>query len=558
MLARFWADQCGNMAIMFAFSFALAAVVSAFAVDAGALYGERRQLQSAVDQAALAAARDPANGAQLARDVLADAGLIGPSATIAELTGGAATSRLVVTPGNYRADPNIAPSLRFVAGQEPFNAVRVGFEQPGMLYFAKSWSPLPVLAASAIGTVAPQVSLSVGSRLASLNGGIANAVLDALLGSTVALTVADYNSLLGAKVDLLGLLDALATQLHVTVGTYDELLQLRADHGQLAAAVAKLLTGADRVAAQKLAGAIGHNGKVQLASLIDAGQFGRLKLGSSGENLLASVATLDLLAASAGLSDGTHQMALNLGANVPGLVGITALVAVGEPAQGGSFLAVGPEGKTVRTAQVRIKLAANLLGGPVLLGASVTLPLYLELASAEASVVSATCPTAAAPKGMAVIAVRPGVARITLGEVDSATIGNFSGVPVPAPASLVNALLLKIMGAAVVEIGQPTPIRLSFSSTDIANGTIKTARSGQLVSSLTGSLLGNLHLTITVLGLGLATPTAITAALNALLAPLAPTLDLTVDALLQALGLSLGEADVQVYGVTCLNPVLVG
>jgi uncharacterized membrane protein len=46
--------------------------------------------------------------------------------------------------------------------------------------------------------------------------------------------------------------------------------------------------------------------------------------------------------------------------------------------------------------------------------------------------------------------------------------------------------------------------------------------------------------------------------LEALLAPLAPTLDLTISTLLETLGLSLGEADVQVYGVRCTHAVLVG
>lgn len=558
MLRHFWADRGGNMAILFALAFGIGAVLSAFAVDAAALYGERRRVQSAVDLAALAAARDPANASQLARDVLADAGLVDASAPLADLTAGIGNTRLTVAPGRYRADPAIAPASRFVAGQQPFNAVRVVFEQPGTLYFARSWSPLPVLAASAIGTVAPQVSFSVGSRLANLSGGIANSVLNALLGSSVALTVADYNALAGAKVDLLGFMDALANQMHVTAGSYDDLLQLRADHGQIAAALARVMTGNDKLAAQRLAGAVGHNGSVKLASLLDAGQFGRLQVGSSGENLLANVAALDLLAASAGLSDGTHQVALNLVANVPNLLGITATLAVGEPAQGGSFFAIGPEQTLVRTAQVRVKLVATLLGGPVLLGANVTLPLYLELANAEASIVSATCPTAASPKGTAVIAARPGVARLTLGEVDSTAMANFGSVPVPAAAVLVNALLLKIVGSAFVEIGQPAPINLNFSSADMANGTVRTARSQQLVTSLTGTLLANLHLNISVLGLGLASPAVITAAVNALLTPLAPTLDLTIDALLETLGLSLGEADVRVYGVTCLNPTLIG
>ena len=46
--------------------------------------------------------------------------------------------------------------------------------------------------------------------------------------------------------------------------------------------------------------------------------------------------------------------------------------------------------------------------------------------------------------------------------------------------------------------------------------------------------------------------------LDTILTPLAPTLDLVLLRLLEGLGLSLGEADVTVYGVRCSHPVLVG
>ena len=77
-----------------------------------------------------------------------------------------------------------------------------------------------------------------------------------------------------------------------------------------------------------------------------------------------------------------------------------------------------------------------------------------------------------------------------------------------------------------------------------------------MVSSLTGSLLGNMVLDVPVLGLGL-NLSGLTGLLNTILTPLTPVLDLTLARLLEPLGLSLGEADVRVYGVTCSHPVLV-
>lgn len=558
LLRRFAEDRKGNMAILFAVALGASAVVSAFATDAAALYNERRHVQGAVDLAALAAARDPSNGLQIARQALGDAGLIGGSVALADLTAAAASTRLAVSPGHYQADPAIAPDQRFVAGQQPYNAVRVRFEQPGTLFFARTWSPIPVLSAAAIATIAPQVSFSAGSRLASLSGGIVNGVLDGLLGSNVALTAADYNALLTAKVDLFGFMDALAQQLHVTAGSYDDLLRLRVTHGQLAAALVNVLAGPEKLAAQKLANTLGHDGTLALADFLSLGQFGRLGIGGTGNPLSTGLSALHILAASAGLSDGSHQVALNLTAGVPAPVGIAIELAVGKPAQGGSFYAIGPNQTVVRTSQARVRLAASLSGGPVLLNGVVYLPLYLELAPTEAMVSSATCPTASAPRGTAVIATRPGVARLTLGEIDSIAMGDFGGTPGIGLARLIDLLLLKVSGSAVAEIGQVTPVALSFSSTDIANGTVKTARSQQVAASLAGTLLANLNLNVAVPGLGLAAPAAITATLNLLLAPLAPTLDLTIATLLQALGLGVGEADIEVYGVTCINPVLVG
>jgi uncharacterized membrane protein len=58
------------------------------------------------------------------------------------------------------------------------------------------------------------------------------------------------------------------------------------------------------------------------------------------------------------------------------------------------------------------------------------------------------------------------------------------------------------------------------------------------------------------LGLGLSTA-GVSKTLANLLAPLGPVLDSTIAATLGTLGLKLGAADVQVYGVSCARPVLV-
>ncbi|WDR01994.1 hypothetical protein PSQ19_15075 [Devosia algicola] len=402
--------------------------------------------------------------------------------------------------------------------------------------------------------------MSLFHRLAvgAFAGGLVNGVLNALLGTNVSLSLVDYNSLLDVKIDSFAFLDALAQRLHIVAGTYDDVLAAEADQGDIAAALAAILDGNAQLVAHKLANSVSGGGPVALASLFDLGDLGRLDLKSGGQNLFTSVSALQMLVASAGLSDGDHQIDLDLAANVPGLAGISLKLAVGEPPQGGGWFAIGPQGTVVRTAQVRLAPTAHLLGGGILGNAGVTLPLYLELAHAEAVVSKATCPTTASPRGTATIAARPGVARLILGEVDANSFGAFASKPRIGDAQLINALLLKVTGSAMVEIAQTRPQSLDFSAADIEAGRVKSVHTQTIVSSLIGSLLGDLKLNVRTLGLGLASPALITQAIKGLVRPLAPTLDLTIETLLKTLGLSLGEADVQVYGVKCIEPVLVG
>lgn len=540
-LAAFARHQGGNMVVMFAMAFAVSALMGAVAVDSAALYTERRMIQNAVDLAALAAAVDPGRARVLAEQAMAQAGIEGGT--------------LSLETGNYSANAALAASARFAPGGTPVNAVRVRYERPGTLHFARGWTQSPMIGASALASLTPQVAYTLGSRLASLNGGIANAVLDQLLGARIALTVADYNGLLAAQVDLFSFLDALAPQLGITAGTYDDLLKASADHGKIAAALAQVLSGGERLAAQAIARSVGNNGAVPLGKLFALGQFGGLSIGSAGgQGLVTGLSALELLSVSAGLSDGRHQASLGLGAGVPGLTGIDVDLAIGEAPQGSGWFAIGPGQSVVRTSQIRLRLISHLKLKLLLLPLlDVRLPLYLDVANAEAVVASATCPSKANPSGTASVLTRPGVARLVLGEVGPTSFGAFATKPVLGTAVLIDLLGIKVTGVAHADIAQTTPVALTFTSAEIAARTVKTARTTTFAGSLVGSLLGDLKLSAAGIPLGVVGP-----ALEALLNPLTPTLDLTIARLLAALGLALGEADVRVYGVRCTHPVLVG
>lgn len=544
---RFRRDERGNIALLFAFGFTLSALVSALAVDAASLYHARRHLQAGVDLAAISAASDPSRAAEIARSVLADARLL-PEA---------GTEGLRVTTGHY--DPAIADiGQRFRPGATPLNAVEVQLERPGELHFAAGFAPSLRIGARGVAAVTPQVAFSVGSRLASLNGGLVNSVLSSLLGTTISLNALDYRALADARIDAFSFLDALAQQLGVTAGSYDDLLAMRAGAGTIARTLASLTNGTARTALTALGGS-GQGNMVSIGKLIALGTMGRHQIGSGGVGINFSV--LDLLTGAAAIADGKNMISLPLGASLPGLVKLELSLRVGEPPQGGGWFAIGPQGTVLRTAQLRLRLRVELLGGSILGSAGVKVPLWLDLAHSEAMVAAATCPTAAAPKGKASIAVRPGALRLALGEMSDASLANFGSTPALAPVRLIDVLLLlRVNAAGMIEIAQSNPILLDFSSPDIAAGVLKTARTTTIASSLFGSLFSNLHIEPQILGisLGLGSESAIVKALGALLAPLGPVLDLTVNGVLATLGLGIGEADIRVHAVRCDNPVLVG
>lgn len=554
-------DRSGSMALLFAGTAALSVILCAFSVDEGALYLQRRHAQASVDLAAIAAASDPANAFAIVRGQLVRAGLIPASLSDTELTGHSGATHLAVETGTYRADPTLSVSARYVSGTAHPDAVHVHFTMPGTLYFAKAWSAPPTIGVSALASADPKVTFSVGSSLVRLDGGIANAVLNGLLGSNLSLSAVSYQGLLDARISAFGFLDALAQELGVTAGTYDDVLALSAGHGTIAKAIADNLTGAQKTAALTLAAALGDSAKVPIDKLFALGDAGHLAIGSGARSgMTADLSALQLLAVCGALSDGTHQVALNLAAGLPGLASLSASLAVGEPAQFAPWYAIGPDGTVVRTSQVRLRLVASIGGGALLPGVSIRIPLYLAVANAAARVQSASCPAPGTPYGAATIATLPGVARLSLGEVEDPAFASFTGAPNIGSARLITTPLLKVTGAGSVDIGQIQPVPLAFSSADIADGEVRVATTSAFTQSLTASLFDHLDLNVSLLGLnlGLNSAPAVKAAIETAIAPLPPVLDATISSLLTTLGLALGSADVRVYGVQCTHSVLVG
>jgi uncharacterized membrane protein len=543
-------DRSGAIGVVLALFLSVSVGLCALAIDAGSLYLERRTVQGVADLAAVAAASDLARAEDAARATLAANGF-------------GAVRSISVTRGRYEMDRSVARSQRFTAGQQPYNAVQLDVGLPGQLYFAKSFMAAPDISVSAIGTSDAQATFSIGSRLASVQGGLANAVLGALLGGNVNLSVMDYNALLGANVTLLEFVSALATEIGVTAGSYGEVLNAGATVGDVLGAVVRAANASGQQqavqAATRLLSQSNLNAAVPLAALVDLGSLMHAEVGQAHPGLGADVNVMSLVSAAAALANGDNQVAVNLAAAVPGLLSLKMDLAIGEPSQHSSWVTVGQDGATVQTAQTRLRLVAEVGGSGILSGLRVRLPIYIELGQAEARLSALSC-QAGQSGGEALIEARPAVVRAWVGDVAANGLSSFrTSVPVSV-AKIVQAPLLVVTGAAYVEMGNAASRELRFTASDVTGHVIKTAEVQDYLSSLTASLLQSLELRVEILGLGigLGPVSGIKSLVMGLLQPVTSLLDSLLAPLLELVGVNLGEVDVQVNGMRCGSAVLSG
>jgi len=558
-LGRFARSRAANIATLTALTMPVLLSVAAFAIDEGSLFLERRELQAAADIAAIEAASDPGNAQAAAAAALAGNGAEPADAALPAEGGGARNDiRLAVETGVYAPDPGTPAARRFTAGAAQPNAARVSLVATGTRYFAGALIPPPRIAVTATAARIPQATLSVGSRVAALDGGALNAALGALTGSSLSLSLMDYEALAAADVDLLGALDALRTDLDLQAATYGDLLRSKIGLGRFVAALDR--AGGVAVRADAALGRLartlsGSDRTFGLASLLDLGAYDMAPLGdrSAGPEPVANALDLVSAAALLAVANGRHQVELGLDAAASGLAGMSATLAVGEPPQGSPVFRAGTTGALARTAQLRLLVRLRIAGGA--LPATVQLPIAVELAPAEARIAAISCPAGGADAPAVTVEARPGLARLRIGE--PARLADWTKAPSYASARLLDAPLVKVTGDARAEIASPDFSTLRFAPADIGSGTIKRVATGRVAGTLTRSLLSDLRLQASVAGLSLGLGDATKAALGALLAQTAPAIDEALDGLLALLGLRIGEAYIRVTSASCGRPVLV-
>ncbi|TAN13478.1 MAG: hypothetical protein EPN45_04500 [Rhizobiaceae bacterium] len=558
---RFLRSSAGNLATLTALLTPAMLLLAAFAVDEGSLYLEQRDAQGLTDLAAITAAAHIDDAGKAASRAFFDNGYRALTVNGQEQDNpDSQTGRLTVEQGHYSADASVTVGERFVAGATPTNAVRVRLSKIGTTWFGHALLPSPEISVSAVAGTSSEAAFSIGSRLASLDGGIENALLGALLGTHLSLSAMDYNALLSANVDALDFTNALATQLHITAGTYDTVLQSKASVGQIAAALASvkgLDTNAKAALDRIVAATASVDATIPMGDFLDLGPLAQLALGDPAGDLHPTLGVMQLLTAGAALASGGHQVAVDLGTTVRGLLRTTLLIAIGEPPQHSPWFTVGETGAIVRTAQTRLSLAVELGGAGALLGTDIKVPLYLEIAYAEAKLSAIECSGGTSLASGVTIDAKPGVVEAWIGNISPGDMQDFSRSIDVGPATLVKLPLVSISGLAHAAMTNNDPTSVHYDAADINNQAIKTVSTRDFTSSLFSSLLGDLQLKVNVAGLGIGVPPGLTGALKSVLQTASPTIDDLLNTLLEALGVKLGQADVQVTGAVCGRSVLV-
>lgn len=541
-------DRSGGVGVMVAAAMPMLIGAGALAVDLGSIQLETRRLQGVADAAAIAAAIDPANAQSRAADSVTLAGFPHPVTTAA-------------TAGAYSSDPTVAPANRFTAGAATPDAARVTLTSRSPTFLSRLFGVREFEISRTATAQRQRVgAFSIGSRLASLDGGLVNAYLSALTGSSLSLNVMDYNALASADVDLLSYIPALRTQANASALTFNEVLNTNVTGPQALSALASTLNAAGSTGlgttVQAIANSVVGSQSFKLGSLVDLGPLGRQGSGGTG---VVRVNVMSMVTALLQLASSQRQVSLDLGATLPGFASTKLSVAVGQRPTQSPWIAVGDAGKvTVRTAQTRIYLDVKLtptaiVGIPGLV--DVRVPTFVELASAEGRVSGIVCPTAATRSVGVEARTNPGLAAI--GTVDPSTLGDFTQPVTTSRVNVIDTPLIDVASHTTANLGAVEPWQpLTFNHDQIANGTIQTVRSSTIVGGVAASLLSHPNLTVYLAGIPVPLSPLI-APVGTVLATAATPIDQLLNLVTGTLGVGIGEADLRVTGLRCGMSVLV-
>lgn len=544
MLLRFlkdlWQDRRGIAAVLLGASLLALVGAAAVAVDIGSLYAAKRQLQGVADAAALAAVQgNLGDGGSAAAQALIDRSGV-PGVTIA-----------AIAPGQYVRDATVAPTARFTPGTVSPMATSLTLQRTAPLYFGKMLLGKSGVTIQAKATAARlnQAAFTLGTRLVGLSDGIANQLLSSLAGTNLNLSVVDTSQLVSANVNILGFADALRVRLNMQGSTYAQLFGAQIPLSQLVLAIADAAPDSYTANILKGIATAMPNTTATLSHLIDLGPMGS-NTTSGGAVLQVDVFSLlrSLLTDAKGGSYNT-----TLGVAIPGLTSVKLILAGGNSVSSPWMTVTRSKDVVIRTAAARAYLdvsATVILPGI----ASLRVPVYIELGAAEARLSDIRC-NGDANDGVT-LAVTPSAGSVSIADVDPAAITNMAVVPAKAPAVLVNILGITVNAFANIALGGGVAQNAVFTKDDITNHRTKTVTTNNLTNGIATSLMQNVQISATVLGITVnAGP--LVSAVGGVLVGLTPLLDGLLNEVTGLLGVKVGSADVRVDQLKCGTPVLV-
>ncbi|WP_373096600.1 pilus assembly protein TadG-related protein, partial [Zhongshania sp.] len=318
-------QQRGVMTILAALTLTTLIAFLALVVDTGRLYLEKRTLQKNADLAAIETALlycrdqelDEAGRRAIALDAL--------SASRNNFLG--EEGDIIVKLGLVGAaiDENGANSKSFTEDNSG-KAIQVTLSRtvPASLFesFSFGGNDTVTLSRTAVAQACqPEALVSLDSSILSIDSSqsaLLNSVLGGFLGSAVSVSVGEWNGLLTSNINLLSFLDALAIDLGVTAGSYDEVLGTSISLADLLDVAADVLTSDGNIIAasglQALVLAIPvATPPIQLGELIS------VQTGAPDAAFDIAISALDLTQASIQLANTKNALVADIPA---GLLGV--------------------------------------------------------------------------------------------------------------------------------------------------------------------------------------------------------------------------------------------
>lgn len=508
--------QRGAVGLMAALTLGLALLFMLLVIDTGRLYLEQRKLQRVADMAALEA-------------VSASADCLGASGSALAMARRAATRNghpdeagrtllaecgSVETGANgvrvFHSDASKSEAIRVTAGHDVATSIAAG------AWALLGGAPVPsrthLQAQATAGRAGPTVArLNIRSSLAVIDTAKSsqlNALLGALLGTQLQLGVAQWQGLLDANLNLLRFLDALAVQVKVSAGNYNELLQQTVQLGDVLDVMAQVAQQDNALV--NLSGLVDLSLAAKNAGGIVLGDLLNIHNGTTQAGLDASLQVLQLVQGMIQLANSQHAVEATLPISVLGLANVTTRLKIIEPPQ---FSAIGdptlalpgaPQAAGqiyVRTAQTRLLLKVDL--GPLLGGLNLgiiqllpnpSLDVGVEVASASSHVIDHDC-SAPASKRLRV-ANDAAAVKLMIGTIDSAAF--FSS---QTPADAAPLVLLRVLGIDI-GLGANSPVFAQSETYDFLKppdldqtpAASRTMNTQNIVASL-GKTLAGLELT---------------------------------------------------------------